>query len=290
MEYWDFSYPLISEEYFDVGIEHRVRIFEWFLEKMHDCVLFMPVNSQDSQPDIEINFATLASAIKLDSVARRSGSGEAKLQELEGAGEITLRRFRKLLKQVPVQHVQFIGNTVKSVIENVAICEEFLAQKCGGQAPSFAKLKELLANITKTCDSVVAGPPQETIAIVAQRMGDITPEEGSADWGRADLAESEEGEPKKDAKNAGQNASQNASEGQNAEEIAIAGKADAYKALNDLADYLIEIDPQNPGPYLVKLVSTWHEKPFPELLDDIASGETHGHRVLKMIAELVKRN
>ncbi|MDR0633177.1 MAG: type VI secretion system protein TssA [Holosporales bacterium] len=280
--YWDLSYPLIGEENFDVGVEHRVRIIEWFLEKIHDCILFIPLNNQGGT-EVEINFATLASAVKLDSVVRRSGLGETRIQELESSGEITLRKFRKILKQIPVAHIQSIVSTVSSVVENVSQCEEFLAEKCESQGPSFAKLKELLASITKTCEPIIAEQPKDTIAIVAQDVSSIPPEEESqysADF--SSLPDEHSAAPP------AANASSAATES-NSEEISITGKADAYRALSDLADYLIEIDPQNPGPYLVKLVSNWYDRPFPALLDDIAAGETQGHKVLKMMAEIVKR-
>jgi hypothetical protein len=74
------------------------------------------------------------------------------------------------------------------------------------------------------------------------------------------------------------------------DEVTIATRLDAYKAVGDLADYLIEVDPQSPGPYLIKMISSWGDKPLPEVWDDITTGTSPGHKVLKMLSEVIRRN
>ncbi|MDR3285494.1 MAG: type VI secretion system protein TssA [Holosporales bacterium] len=275
--HWDKCYPLITEEDSETNIEHRVRILEWFVEKIGDSMMFFPFNKQNPITPDTINLAVWHTALNIDAVERRSGRAQS-----ENSNTITLKRFRQLLKQIPIDYIQHTNDTILSIEQCIADSENFFLQKCNNQEPAFTKIKNLLEDVKKICNFALPSTPnnQEQIEII--EPPEIVQENlNKNEKNFEDISEIVENT---ETQKKGQIVGQTSEEG-----VTISGKNDAYKALSDLADFLLEIDPQSPGPYIVKLVANWGEKNLPELMEDIATGTTHGHKVLRMISEIVKK-
>jgi len=49
----------------------------------------------------------------------------------------------------------------------------------------------------------------------------------------------------------------------------IRSRADAYRYLNDAADYLLQVEPHSPTPYLIKRAVTWGGMTLPSLLQEL---------------------
>jgi len=66
---------------------------------------------------------------------------------------------------------------------------------------------------------------------------------------------------------------------------AIAGRAEAYRRLNEAADFLLRTEPHSPVPYLVKRAISWGNLPLAQLLEEFignADDLVEAHRLLGM--------
>ena len=52
-------------------------------------------------------------------------------------------------------------------------------------------------------------------------------------------------------------------------ELGIHSRADAYRLLSQVADYLEQVEPHSPSPYLIKRVASWGEMTLPEILNEL---------------------
>jgi type VI secretion system ImpA family protein len=302
---WENCYPLISGEELESGIEHRGRILEWFVNKIGERIMLLPLNRPSTTLQTNLDLASWINARNLDLVERRSGKVTRDDSEV-----MTLQKFRRLLKQIPYDRVSEIRDVIDFVGEQVRELESFLIERCMNQEPSFAQLKEMLSNITDLCEFVT----KKQKIIVAkptiiddgsgvyyeddEELDDSTEQKviEEIEISNKDLLNEDDDEDSaEDANNmAGDSWKNEGNQQQTPASIAIiaptapTGKANAYETLNALADYLLEEDAHSPAPYIIKLASGWHGKSLPDLLDDITTGQTSGHRILKMLSELAR--
>ncbi|MDR1598008.1 MAG: type VI secretion system ImpA family N-terminal domain-containing protein [Holosporales bacterium] len=294
---WDFCYPEPGED-----LEYRVRILDWFVEKMAECSLFMPIAPANGLVPHSLDLSTWLAAQNFDLVARRSGISESRAQDAENAGQITLKRFRLLMRQANTSNVSYVLSLVEEIRDKSLRFSELLHHKCNGISPSFKRFHEQLESVSQLCKSSLEGRVPQATQQVTPNQHDIIPVEFGANAGTyeessAPTADVVDGEILYESVDAAQNQAQIQAQAQAAqaqpqesgEEITINGRQDAYKAIEELADYLIEVDPQSPGPYLIKMVSSWAGKPLPVVLDDVITGGTEGHKILKMLSEVMRR-
>lgn len=277
--FWTSCYPTIeSEDEDDPGVEHRIRICEWFLEMITDAVLFMPIAPANSIIPQTLDFATWLSSLNFDSIARRSGNEEARTQEAESAGQITLNRYRTIVKQGPIEHLTFVLEVVKETLPKTYALENELHEKCFGQEPIFTKIREYLQDIERICNFALEGRQVPVKATIETVENTVSTEDQDDLQQTVQMENSFENDTSVVPE-------QSYHEG---DDVTISSREDAYKAIGDLADFLIDLDAQSPGPYLIKMVSTWYGKSLPQILDDIASGTDQGYKILKMLVEIVK--
>ncbi|MDR1907742.1 MAG: type VI secretion system protein TssA [Holosporales bacterium] len=294
---WEICYPEIDDD-----LEHRIRVLDWFVEKMTECSLFMPIAPSNGFIQQPLDLSMWLTAQNFDLVARRSGASEAKMQEAESSGQITLKRFRSLVRQANVNDVMYVAGIVDEIYKKSSDFSMFLQDKCRQFSPSFKRFHEQLVCVTQICKFSLEGrvvkaaekPEPKEVQPSDHALTTITTNEGqeqiNVDQDLSNLSNltmediashTIEGDiiQPSDAQQ----------QQQSDDEVTIAGRQDAYKAVGDLADYLIEVDPQSPGPYLIKMVSSWSDKPLPAVLDDVATGASAGHKVLKMLSEVMRR-
>jgi type VI secretion system protein ImpA len=300
---WDSFYP---EK--DADMEYRVRLLDWFIDKMTERSLFMPIAEPNGLLSQPLDLSMWLSAQNFDLISRRAGVNPAKVQEAESSGQMTLKRFRTLIKQAGVDELQRVRQIVQHVSAQSSNFSEFLSQKFGAHSPSVKLLNERLQSVDQICKfsldgrigihSKLSSPANLTDAVKAD--GGNLSREGPKDFDgiQAQLISSdmqdantcidtlqsdEAGDIREESSKVESSQAKQADD-----EVTISTRLDAYKAVGDLADYLIEVDPQSPGPYLIKMVSSWGDKLLPSILDDVIGGTSAGHKVLKMLSEVMR--
>ncbi len=62
----------------------------------------------------------------------------------------------------------------------------------------------------------------------------------------------------------------------------IQSRAEAYRLLENVADYLLQVEPHSPTPYLVRRAVSWGRMPLPELMQEVLREEGDLNRLFKV--------
>lgn len=283
---WEHCYPM--EDSGQPDMDFRLRILEWYVERLEEHVLFLPLTKSSALLVQSLDMATWQSAQNFDLVSKRLAGQGAPQDE----SQITLTRFRTLIRQVEVPFLQKIQSFVVAAQSSTRTLAAVWGEVCQGQEPSLSRINEVLAEINRLCSFALEGRVVNTDETVVEPEpdkpvvhppGESPPqhqetflETQSASFS-SDLAETE-------VRPASVETTEMAEDGAKT----ITDRQGAYQAVNDLADYLIHLDPQTPGPYLLKMVSSWGEKSLPDILDDVVEGQSEGHRVLRMMVGVLR--
>ena len=63
----------------------------------------------------------------------------------------------------------------------------------------------------------------------------------------------------------------------------VQSREEAYQALEALADYLGQIEPHSPTPYLIRRAVSWGRMPLPELMQEILREEGDLNRMTTLL-------
>jgi type VI secretion system protein ImpA len=63
----------------------------------------------------------------------------------------------------------------------------------------------------------------------------------------------------------------------------IRSRADAYRQLENIANYLQSIEPHSPTPYLVRRAVSWGRMPLPELMQEVLREEGDLNRLFTVL-------
>lgn len=272
---WDMCYPLLEDPSTD--LEYRIRILEWFLEKTSECALFMPITEPSGRAEQPLTLAMWMMALNSDQIARRTGGTPE-----EKAETLTPQKLRTNARQAPEEELKKVLDWIERITEQVQGLQDFLRERAQGQEPSFKVIVEPLAEVEKICRTALAG--RETKAI--SEISNLPESSGTIDQ---TLGESSREETIDEEVIPVSNVGPTPDTPSN-DETTISSRQDAYQAIEDLAAFLSDLDPQAPGPYLLKLVATWKDKTLPDIMDDVTSGTSEGHKILKLLAGMVAKN
>lgn len=64
---------------------------------------------------------------------------------------------------------------------------------------------------------------------------------------------------------------------------ALTSRADAYRRLEEAADYLMRTEPHSPVPYLVKRAVGWGAMPLEELLQELLDSESDLKQIYRLL-------
>lgn len=290
---WEHSYP--AEDDGTPDLDFRVRILEWFVERMEERLLFLPLTKSTTLMEQPLDLATWMEAQNRDSVSRRMGS-QTPAEDADGI--ISLNRYRTLIRQAETDALQNDQAYLARAFDWLKKLDEVWTSRCQGQEPSLGHLKDSLRSIEKLCQFALEGrvvQPRETVVDPRPMAQEEAAEalfreaykaEGTPDERGENLQNSSIQMAETDEKST--NVAERAVEEADEDATTITDRKGAYQAVNDLADYLIQLDPQTPGPYLIKMVASWDGRSLPDVLDDVANGNSEGHRVLRMMAGVLQ--
>ena len=71
----------------------------------------------------------------------------------------------------------------------------------------------------------------------------------------------------------------------NDDAVAISSKEDAYALLNELGALLKQVDPHSPSSSIIELLVSWKDKTLIQLINDIETGDSEAHKLLKMFSK-----
>lgn len=228
--YWTELYPQVE----DGDLEYRANIIRWANEKLLPALRLVPITA--SNRDYDYSWASWEQARRNEQIRSAASSNTA----LEGA---TLNELNHAMTNSTTAHFLQLHNTLGEALDSIAMLDDTLEMQFGRDAPSLTAMAGLLSQIQSLLESelhkrgVRAGPehlPMEPTATLPANPG------------------------------AEQFMQPNSlAEGQ------LRDRADAYAQLAAAADFLMQIEPHSPVPYLVKRATEWGRMNTVELYHEL---------------------
>ncbi len=248
MEFWEDIYPQLEGD----DIETRAAPFFWINDKLSVRLKLSPIVEKGAQELKGLSFSDWQKASKNENLIRKGQLDPAD----ETANVFTQSKFLTECALSPSNYYSELSNDISESIEWAQKLEAFLDEKCGRDSPSLIGFRETLETILRLVD--------ETIK---PRLG-ISKEEGLEKQVKPQ-------EKKMEKKTVAIPAPEAVSTVQN--------RAEAYRMLQQAADYLLVTEPHSPAPYLVKRAVSWGNMSLAELLGEIVKDESD----MRMIFELL---
>jgi type VI secretion system ImpA family protein len=236
-------------------LEARVAPFVWMNEKLafelKQIAITQPGRGSDADP---YTFADWEWAERLENLAERDrGQYERAISE----GKVTRAKF---LGSVMFSPADFYERQEKALVAAQARLREladFLDEQCGqSAAPSFRQFHEVLDRIRDLTRNFLAEKRENAAGEAA--------ESGASAAEAPFTAPAEPG-------------------GNQTGALQIRSRAEAYRILSAVADYLLIHEPHSPTPYLVKRAVSWGHMTLTELLHELIQDEHDLNQIFKLL-------
>ncbi len=228
--YWETVHPAISS-----GVDFRCAPFVWMNEKLPSALGTVQIVAPDGEPALAATWDDWRKALWLDKASARHPQDPEILATLESAPG--LAEFKARCSKTPGSFFRESLAVLDDAIDVTRSLEAFLDDRLGDQSPSLVRFREALTEL-RTWTQVVV------------QDCDFKPEEqGSPDMAKERIPRGAAAEgPAGPARGP------------------IGGRAEAYRMLREAAQYLKEVEPHSPTPYLVLKAVSWGDKTLDDLL------------------------
>ncbi|SFS13623.1 type VI secretion system protein ImpA [Dyella sp. OK004] len=202
------------------GFDARCNIVRWINEKLLNTIALLPLVEDDEH-------VASWSQWELAHYHERMRAVNGNLPD-EAQEAATLHDLHELLARVDAAALRERHAVVGEGRAAIAAFEQALRERLGAETPSLGKLDELLARI----EALLRGE-------LTRRGPAALPPVASASGGDADEDTSEsEGEPRSMANMLGE-------------------REHAYQMLTEIGEYLMQVEPHSPVPYLIRRAVAW---------------------------------
>ena len=244
--FWEDLYPEIEGGEF----EGRVAPVVWADEKLPLKLKLVPLTAPQVGDGHSHTLADWESACQLDHLSKKDAKAAA---SAESQGQPTLAQFQT---GVMLTSTSFYAEALEDLDAAHEAClsfERLLEEKCGRDAPGLYKFREVIRATRDLVTSVLKGRPEE-------------PGEGADGAGEAADFEGAAGE-------APAHPAQHPAATPHLLGGGIRSRAEAYRRLEEAADYLLLTEPHSPVPYLVKRAVMWGNMNLQEVLQQIVRND-----------------
>jgi len=265
-KFWDTAYPKIE----DGDYEARVRPFEWINDKLMVQLKLIPLAAPKVQDHKNYTYSDYEIAFKNENLGRKSEEAKEKL-----GSQLNYAKFFTSCDLTPPDYYRKLAADVEEARDRLRNLEGYLDDRCGKQSPSLLGFRDTLRAISRLLNEImerrglgteVSAPPEpQATAEPAEEATDFVNDE-SPDLGEGQEPEAAEGEP---AAPAGQGP--------------IRTRREAYRMLEEIADFLQHLEPHSPTPFLIRRAVSWGDMTLDQLLLEIVRDEND----LRFIYELL---
>lgn len=259
--FWEGLHPELDE---DGDAEMRVGPLAWANREFPVLIRLAPL-TRPALPDTPAHSLFEWEEIgRIESLASRDSDAAAELAR----GKPDRQALDTGLLQTPVAALGRRLGEIDAALAALERLDAFLDGACPKAAPSLGGIREVLS------------AARERVARwIDARGGLAEPAEDARD--PADTDETPEPEsPREDAMR--DEASQEA-ETPTGGGGPIRGRRDAYRRLEEVADYLMRTEPHSPVPYLIKRAVAWGNMSFGDLMMELMAEDGDKRRLLKLL-------
>lgn len=273
IRYWDSVYPPVGE---DGDIDARLAPFEWLNAslpvpmKLYVTLLTLP---ERKPANLNLSDWDKMTMTEIVSAGKEEKPGKNTAQE----NEVALTRSDVIAASHKVG-----GNQARVTLEHVRACIvalsgliDVLRDKLGSQAPSMNKIKVTLEQFDRALVQLLP-PAAEVTQAPSSEPTRRTPSESRVDMTSENL-------PTSAAPTNGQASTEVSQRAQAVEMGNWSSRAQAYRTLEAVADYLSKTEPHSPTPYLIRRAVNWGRMPLPELMAEIMREEGDLNRMISVL-------
>jgi type VI secretion system protein ImpA len=255
--YWDAIHPQIE----DGDIDYRVAPFIWINENLPLALRrAVPLVEDVSQMfEAGLTLADWGKAVHLENVALK----DAKAAKLAGPTKAPTRaEFKTCASMTSPAFFRGVFEDIARCDAAVAALERVMQERLQDDSPGLAQLRGVLEEMRNAVHELGGAPaapaPDKSEARVSGReTGSLKSTAPTAVKGN-EMAQSDS----KSSESAGASGAG-----------PITSREEAFRRLEEAADYLMRTEPHSPCPYLVKRAVAWGKMPLTELLQELVRGE-----------------
>ncbi len=248
--FWKNTYPQLTD---DPQQEFRTHLIEAFLRSVCEKIILEPIAELSPFFSYTPNLAKCFEADNLEKSSKRGGAAEEFFQKAILKGLITMELVRNALHEVHLETGIKKVSLIEEINKNIKSIEEFLTEEIGNEAPRFDELLNLLGELKGLYNLCQKSNNEEKALDNKTSPGLAGSEETSTNSGK--------------------------------DPNIINDRAGVYKALSQLGDFLITLEPHSPTPALIKLVSSWENKNLSQILSDLQASSAEVKSLLNMLAK-----
>lgn len=265
-EYWPALYPELDE---DGDAEIRMGALAWMNERLPVLIRQAPLTAPslaDSVPRALIDWENLARIQALEmrdkNAARTAAKDKPNQSELDAS-----------VAQTPIEALGDRLSAIETAQAELERLDDFLDTHCPKQAPSLSALREVLQ---------AAGDRLQRW--ISDRGGLPLPDDGQDNAAEDDSEAPAQDEDASQADTDGEeNVMGEERDPQADKSGVIRSRREAYRRLEEAADYLLRTEPHSPVPYMVKRAVAWGEMSFGELMMELMAEEGDKKKLLKLL-------
>ena len=261
-EFWDDLYPKIDE---DGDLEPRLGPLHLAATQFERHLVLMPITAPAAGEMTQMRLKDLNDVQRIENLAMRDEAAAAK----EEARYLSRQQFENAVSLTPVEWFQDQLPLIEASLGEIERLDLFFEEHCPRDGPSLSELRKTLERID-----------QLTRQWVLERGGSLAAEESEpedAAEGADDTGEEAAMSDTKPADAASQDSSGGVAAGP------ITNRAEAYRRLEEIADFLVRAEPHSPTPYLIRRAVSWGNMSFGELLVELMESGGDHQRVLRLL-------
>jgi len=255
--FWDGLHPEIR----DGDLDYRLAPLVWLNENLSLGVVrqpLMPALAHDDVPALSL--ADWQTAARLE---RLQATDEVAYQREVDEGRLTQAGFTEFASRAPKEALVALYGQLRAARAVATDLDAELDRVCGREAPSLRKLLTVLRDAERACETVVFPAAQLSWRQAKFGVVDDEADEPSGEVEQYDSGGEGPSAPVATAAAKGGTATLAPPTG------AIQGRAQAYRLLAQVADYLQQIEPHSPTPYLIKRAVSWERKTLIQLMTEL---------------------
>lgn len=230
--FWPDLHPALAQEGDAEDAEARLAPIAWAADRLQLPLKRVQVTAPTGEDATAYGWKDWEAGLYLANLSRLDAAGAAREQE---RGMVPQAKFQVSISLTPAPWFAKIAAETAGALAALDELDAELAARCGAAAPSFTPLRSPLAAIQAFA-----------LRVLEER-------------GESDLM----------APAAGREESPMDGEEQAPAADTISSRAEAYRRLNQAADFLLRTEPHSPVPYLVQRAVSWGNLSLAELLQEL---------------------
>ena len=245
--FWDDLYPQLDGD----NTEFRIAPLEWVNEKLTVKLKRVAITSPTTGDSKSYSWADWEAACHLENL----GSKEPKaLQAAEAKGSVTTAKFQTSVMLTQKQFYVSLYQDLASVGEAITNLESLLEKRCGPKAPSLYQFKDVLRSIAHLTVEVLKAREDENgngYSHDPDMQFEPVEEEGESEtiWSSGP----------------------------------IRSRAEAYRRLSEVAEYLLRTEPHSPTPYLIKRAVSWGSMSLFEIYKQVIRNDSEMQELNRLL-------